>query len=376
MTTATLIDFETRSRAELDEVGGRRYAEHPSTRAICCCFRWADGSLETWTEHDPAPYNLRQPEALAVVGAHNWLGFDRHIWRMLGWPWPKKEIDTAELARVAGYPSASLNFLSKTILGKGKDKEGNAVTLTLSQPKNFYYGFADMLEQAKLDWRAVHPKGSGARLPSARLASELAAKLDAQWFGKFRPEIASIPDEVLARVVEYCESDRDELAGVFDGALADWLDSDLPGLDAADRALNDRGICFDRELARLLIDASEALGAQALERASELAGRALTSTDVSPQRLAKSLAELGVEIENCQADTLETALKIDGLPELARALIEARQATSSIAAGKLRAGLARVCPDGKLRDNRTKYGAHTGRWAGKGMQLDNLAGGD
>ena len=102
----------------------------------------------------------------------------------------------------------------------------------------------------------------------------------------------------------------------------------------------------------------------------------LTPTDVSPARLTKSLAALGVEVENSQADTLEAALKIDGLPDLARALIEARQATSSIAAGKLRAGLARVCPDGRLRDNRTKYGAHTGRWAGRGMQLDNLAKGE
>jgi DNA polymerase len=54
------------------------------------------------------------------------------------------------------------------------------------------------------------------------------------------------------------------------------------------------------------------------------------------------------------------------------ALAKARQALASIARGKLTAGLAMVSPDGRLRDMHRYYGAHTGRWSGRGIQLHNM----
>jgi DNA polymerase len=53
-------------------------------------------------------------------------------------------------------------------------------------------------------------------------------------------------------------------------------------------------------------------------------------------------------------------------------LADARKALASIARGKLLAGLARVHADGRMRDTLVYYGAHTGRWSGRGMQLHNL----
>lgn len=53
-------------------------------------------------------------------------------------------------------------------------------------------------------------------------------------------------------------------------------------------------------------------------------------------------------------------------------LVAARQALANIVLGKVDAGLRRSCPDGRLRDSLAYYGAHTGRWSGKGMQLHNL----
>jgi hypothetical protein len=47
----------------------------------------------------------------------------------------------------------------------------------------------------------------------------------------------------------------------------------------------------------------------------------------------------------------------------------------SIAAGKLRAGLLRCSTDGRMRDNTRYYGAHTGRWSGQGLQMQNMAAG-
>lgn len=291
------------------------------------------------------------------------MNFDRFAWAHLGWPAPARLVDTAELAKVAGYPSAKLEWLAENLLGEAKDMAGNAVTLALSKPEQ-YYGEALMarLELAKAAWREAHPRGSGAgRLPAAQLKSATVAELDRA--GHYP---ASVPSDVVAQVARYCELDASLLARLLPGFLLPWLDSDLPGLEQADRALNDRGICFDRELAALLIDADAALGEAALAEAG--VPRELVA---SPAQLRGALAVLGVEIDNAQADTLEAALKT--APEAAQRLIRARQATSSIASGKLRAGLARVSPDGRLRGNRNYYGAHTGRWAGKGMQLDNLS---
>ena len=356
----TFVDFESRSRADLDEVGPRRYWEHPSTRVICACFMYPDGSEATWLPGDgPVP----QPDWLC---AHNLMGFDRFAWARMGWPKPRRLVDTLELAKVAGYSPVSLDALFTDLLGIGKDLEGNAFTIALSAPSQYYSAEALDLEAEKAAWRAAHPKGSGMRLPTAQLKAARIRELDA--YGE-APR-ALTPEEV-ARVVKYCQSDVRPLAELYDVFLRQWLDSDLPGLEQADRALNDRGIHFDVPLARLLIDACEGLATQALEAAGFGPDQAI---EVSPARLKARLAVLGVDLPDYPADTLEAALPT--APAEAQALIRARQGVSSIAAGKLRAGLARVCPDGKLRDNRTYMGAHTGRWSGKGMQLDNLAKGE
>lgn len=365
------VDFETRSRADLEEIGGRRYAEHPSTEVLCAVLRDAEGSVVEWVGGewffvggDGLPLLNFQPPSCAALCAHNAMTFDRHIWRKLGWPEPERWIDTAELARVAGYAAASLEYLGETLLGVEKDMAGNALTLSLSKPE-LYYGddLSVYLDQAKAEWRLQHPKGSGARLPTAQLKKQLVAEFDA-----LGAPAAPVPPEILERVLTYCRLDVEIMAALYEEFLGQWLDSDLPGLEAADRAMNDRGITFDRDLARLLLDACAALADQALERAGLPA-----AIEVSPARLKARLSTLGVEVEDCQADTLEALLKRADLPQQARLYIEARQACSSIAAGKLRAGLARCSPDGRLRDNRNYMGAHTGRWAGKGMQLDNLA---
>jgi len=57
---------------------------------------------------------------------------------------------------------------------------------------------------------------------------------------------------------------------------------------------------------------------------------------------------------------------------LGHPLAKARLALASITSGKLIAGLARQCSDGRMRDTHVYYGAHTSRWTQRGMQLHNL----
>ncbi len=340
MSTTPLLfcDFETRSKADLKTIGGRLYAEHPTTEPLCAVL--TNGDLyEEWTGGDaPGLIDWAQEAGEFDCVAHNAIGFDRHVWRRLGWPEPRRWIDTAELARVAGYPEASLEWLGANLCGVPKDLEGNKLTVGLSR-----------VSRAK------------------------------KTFGQLPP----VTPEVLARVVQYCRADVELMVRLYRDHLHVWDHSDLEGLEAADRAVIDRGICFDRDLAELLLLADETLRDQALEAAG-VADR----TELSPQRLKSTLTSLGAVVEDCTADTIEGLLaearaayeQPIGVTDSAKlshiiALCVARQALSSIAAGKLRAGLARCSPDGRLRDNTRYYGAHTGRWSGSGMQLQNMAAG-
>lgn len=373
------VDFETRSRADLKAIGGRRYAEHPSTEVVCAVIWTPSGDRYCYSQHiGPCPMSVGRrvgvndrwrPPKFRQLAAHNAINFDRHVWHKLGWPEPEEWIDTAEITRVAGFPQASLEWLGENLVGKPKDLEGNALTKRLSSPE-WYYGerLAEFLAAEKAEWKATN-KG---RLPTAQIKAKCVEILDGIT-ALGGPGPAPIPVAELERVFVYCGLDVEVMAGAWAGVLWEWHDADLPGLVAADRALNDRGICFDRELAQILIDASEELGRLAIEDVQRFFPEASAATVRSPQQLVSAFRAAGYKgaIVDCTADTIAELAK-SPIPAVA-ALARARQALASIAVGKLEAGLARCSPDGRLRDNRTYMGAHTGRWAGKGMQLDNLA---
>ena len=319
MTEPLFVDFESRSRVKLRDVGGRKYWGHPSSEVVCAVLQY-DGEELIYRHGENPDLGL---VVFDEVIAHNGTTFDRHAWRKLGWPEPKRWVDTSYLARVAGYPAADLDWLATNLLGRPKDLEGSKLTKSLSA--------------------ISRAKGT---------------------LGQLKP----LTPEILERVVKYCQSDVELLAALWEQYLRDWDGADLEGYEAAQVAGNDRGICFDRDLAETLLEADELLA----ERACKAAGvtRALVQSNV---HFAAEMARRSQPVPNSQAATLEEIARDPGTRQPARLLIAARQACSSIAAGKLRAGLARVSGDGRLRDNTRIYGAHTGRESGQGMQLQNLA---
>lgn len=327
------VDFETRSKADLKAVGGRIYAEHPSTECLCAVLAWPCGHVVQWWPGQPQDW-IPALVGLPVV-AHNGTNFDRHIWRRLGWPEPPAWYDTAQLARVAGYPRASLDWLGTELLGAAKDLEGSKLTKSLSAcwPED------RARRKAGVSFREPHPLA-----------------------GQYK--VDPVPADTLGRVVTYCASDVDLLSRLW--PLLEPFAAFDAETRAVDLAINDRGFCFDRDLARAVIAASEYMAGQAREEAGIDA-----SVVRSPAKFLAALAELGVVAPNAQSTTLDEILD-GGCSEEAAALIEARLGTATIAAGKLKAGLARCSGDGRLRDTVVYHQAHTGRWAGVGLQPHNL----
>lgn len=344
-----LLDFESRSRADLSAVGGRNYWAHPSTEALCCVLYDTDGgAVEVWQRGDPPPLLVR-PDT--VLGAHNMTGFDRFGLARLGWRGLDKgppHIDTSELARSAGLPG-KLDALAFRWLGMRKDKASSRFTVGLSTCR----------------------RPSGKRNPNAISALDWGTYTPAQKRALgVQPEITA---DVMARVVPYCAGDVEVLAHGWP-LLASWLDVE-PDVVRVDRAVNDRGIRFDSALARRLLECDAQNADVVMSDVARELGAGWTAARVrevvgSP---AKFCAESGAP--NAQKETIEEML-LGGLPWLrlgvSQRLARARQALASIARGKLEAGLARVSPDGRLRDNHRIYGAHTWRWSGLGMQLQNM----
>lgn len=339
------VDFETRSKAKLKLVGGRNYCADPTTEVVCAVLRYPDGAELAYSPHLPVEratltldngrdllvYRKYAPPQLEAVCAHNGTTFDRHVWRLLGWPEPREWIDTSYLARVAGMPQASLEWLAQHLLGRPKDLEGSKLTKKLSAVS-----------------RAAKTKG----------------------------QLCAITPEILERTLEYCWLDVDLMAQLWAEWLSDWYAMDLDGYERAQIAMNDRGILFDDSLARDLLEADDILATRACAAAG--VPRTLVTSN---EQLKAEFARRGSPVDNCQAETFELMLSPEWVSKWqnepvskdVELLIRARQACASIAAGKLRAGLLRQSPDKRLRDNTRIMGAHTGRESGQGVQLHNLA---
>jgi DNA polymerase len=321
-----LLDFESRSRCDLKKRGGRCYWEDPSTEALCCVLYDTErNEVTVWEPGDPCPVN--DDDELA---AHNAMGFDRFGAARLGWrsldhrtPW----VDTSELARRAGLPGA-LDALGTRWLGIRKDTVGSKYTKSLSAPS-----------RAK------------------------------KTLGQLKP----ITREVLDRVIPYCMGDVEIMAHGWE-ELRGWLEYE-PEVSRVDRIVNDRGVQFDSQLARRLLQEDAYNAELALEATAKNIGGEWTAAKVRDVASSPQQFTFWTGLENAKAETLELVLADKANEKLhpeVWALCMARQAIASIARGKLEAGLARVSPDGRLRDSHRYIGAHTWRWSGRGMQLQNM----
>lgn len=316
-----LLDFESRSRCDLTRRGGRNYWEHPSTEALCCVWHDTDNdTTDVWLPGDAPPW---WADTDVPVAAHNMTGFDRFALARLGWrplsaPW----IDTSEWARRAGLPGA-LDALGSRWLGRPKDKVASKFVKSLS--------------------RASRAKARLGQLP------ELTA-------------------DVMCRVVAYCQSDVEILEHGWP-LLESWGEWE-PDVERVDRAINDRGVCFDSALAVRLLECDARNG----DRATAKAARALGMTAAEAREIAGSPQQFAAftGAPNAQAETVDALIDDEPPESEAHQMALVRRAIASIARGKLEAGLARVSPDGRLRDMHRIYGAHPWRWSGRGMQLQNI----
>lgn len=330
-----LIDLETYAEADLRKVGAYRYTEDPSFRVLMAGWtaveRLEDLRGMTLEQVQIATDEvtiwevpgLFDPAVIKV--AHN-AQFERlALSRFMGLPQgeympPGQFVDTQALGALRGLPQ-KLELMARALGVDPKDEAGTALINFFSKPNR-----------------------RGER---------------------------NLPEDHPEKWEEFCRYCRQDVATT--GQILDVLGLDFPtqterAVWDADQRINDAGIAADLELVSRAIEADNRNRTEAERQLTDLLK---IENPRSVQQFTDGLSRLGLEVPNLRAATVEALLAGELTADQRRAL-ELRAEIAGSAVKKYQAIEDRVSPDGRYRGCFRYFGAHTGRWTGSGVQLQNL----
>ena len=318
------IDFETRSELDVSKVGTHKYAMHPSTEVILLSYALDDGEVVTLTEITDELYELIEDDSVMKI-AHN-AEFDLAICRyVLGIDTSTHAwYDTAYQAAYFGYPrklSYLANLLSTT------KKAAPTEMLLFSTPRS---------------------------VKSGDTATDLFGFNTRTWYA----ERKDYPQE-WDNFVLYSRADVQAMRECHKA---------MPKLPCTEKLvmqmtmqMNFNGVPFDMTLARNIKRMADAYAHEAGTIALNKYGiRNLRST----QEVQTALRSQGVILASLSKK--ERGGK-------SHEILDLRDQSTGAAFSKVDKAETRICPDGRLRGEFVGYGAHTGRWSSRGVQLQNFA---
>jgi DNA polymerase len=336
MTNCAHIDFETYSEIDIRKVGAHRYARHPSTEVLICCYTLPGmPTPAVWLPRDCDP-----PEDLMLwlerggrVGAHN-ANFERLVWQHalkrqhsgIATIDKKQWLCTAAMAAASGLPRSLDKALHAAGCEAKKNSDGMRLIRIFSKPRK---------PTKKNDSLRILPED------------------DLENFDKF---------------IEYCKDD-------VLGEMA--LHAALPELRSRekmffrlDMVMNDRGLPIDLPLVKKTLTVLSELERRNAEEAQKLTG-GVKATQVA--KMIELLESRGLSLENLRAETVRVVLKDQELDPATRRLLELRVESSKASTKKLAAMLLCADPDDHVVQGGFLYhGAHTARYAGRLVQPHNF----
>ena len=153
--------------------------------------------------------------------------------------------------------------------------------------------------------------------------------------------------------------------------MTDWLT--VPSwerkLYAVDQKINDRGVLVDTDLAREACRIDAIVTARLTEEAMRLTG--LDNPNSVSQLKDWLTAQLGIDVDTLSKKDLPEIRKATADPRIHRVL-QIRSMLGKSSNAKYEAMLDCMCEDGSVKGLLQFYGARTGRWAGRLVQLQNL----
>lgn len=326
-----VVDIETTSACDLPACGARVYAEDPSTRILCIAWTDADTDGEPWLwrcdSNEPLEDALARILRADLLIAHN-AGFERANLRRYDprFATAARWADSAMLSGAAGRPHSLRDACRSLRLPAEleKDARGKRLLNMFSvQSSKLYVGGPEKAPQA------------------------------------------------FNELCEYCRQDVRAERAVW-RTLADYYTPLLQRQWAMDCAVDDAGIPIDRAE----IDGAARLYSYLQEDAE---ARAYELTGGVPMRSTVGLREwtaskgwpLDSFAREAVADALADQMMCDAHPEVAR-FLRLRSAAAGTAGKKFAAFQNTTCADGRIRGTLQARVAHTGRYAGRGIQPQNL----
>ena len=320
------IDFETRSVADLPEVGLDKYANDPSTEVLCIAFGTTPDNVEVLAPNilkNSIHELMHHVEDGGKIAAWNAM-FEYTIWNCVcvpkyGWPVLKLEqcIDTMAVAASNNIP-------------QGLEDAG------------------DFIE---------------ANFKKDATGKKLIQKLCKPHKGVFNND-----KDLLMSLFQYCAQDvRTEMAI---GSILRPLDEAEQAVWTLTQRINIRGVPVDpKELQNAVIAVENA------QRAIDEECIALTGC--KPSERAKLLEWINKKIPHAPMPdltekTVSKMLQCNIFPVIKRAL-ELRQEGSQTSVAKY-AKMLEIQREGRIRNTLVYHGASTGRWASRGgLNLQNIA---
>lgn len=137
-----------------------------------------------------------------------------------------------------------------------------------------------------------------------------------------------------------------------------------------DLKINSRGVYVDTDLVYGALAIDEDVRKDQMTEFKQLTGLA---NPASNTQLSSWVTQHGVDMPNMQKATVADTLKRDDLPEEVREALELKKEVSKTSIKKYNKILDYLCNDNRIRGLLQFYGASTtGRYAGRGVQLQNL----
>ncbi len=351
METLMFIDFETYSPVNLKDCGAYPYMASPDFRPLIMTYRYGvDGQTKIAQGEAEIKWALRglnEREHVTFV-AHN-ANFERQVLsRIFNYARgtfipPERFIDTMAMGRSLGFPG-SLADLARALHVEEKDSAGTALIQLFCVPSK-KTGRAATPEEHPEEWAAF-----------CRYAIQ---------------DVDTMVEVYQALITRY--------RGFPKGEREVWC---------ADQRINDRGILVDAELAVRCMDIAAVVKDLHLQRMGEISG--LANPNSTAQVLAwvnRRLVEEGVmddqndvpvfkdtgaPLKSVDKASVAYLLSRTDLPRDVRTFLEERAASNAASVAKFKAMTNRLGVSSRVRGTLQYFGAHTGRWAGRGVQLQNL----
>lgn len=328
------LDFETRSTVDIAKCGSFKYIEDPSFDVLLLAYAWDDEPVklvdfaqgETWPED--FLQGLRDPDVTCI--AHN-CAFERAvIGKLLEYTPPEHWFDTMHLTAHCGLP-LGLDGACKALglpEDQAKMKEGKALIRYFCTPPKA-------------------TKTNGGR----------------PWN---LPEHAPEKWDTFRR---YCAQDVNSMRTIFN-LLKRWLpDATERRIWALDAKVNEKGMNTDQQFVRHAMEMDGKYKAELTEKAIAVSGIENPNSVQQVKDWLKDQEDIEVPSLNKKevADVI-ASLKTDR----AKRLMEIRSELSKTSTKKYDAFIRCAGEDDHVRGCFQFFGAHSGRWSGRLVQLQNL----